>query len=83
MGLAEEQDAQQQTKIPAQNIRELDTHTEVPDHPHTNMFIGFAQDYWWVIVIFVVGLLFSAKAIWRISLKIPFVNEILKMWKKT
>ncbi len=58
--------------------------TEVVDHPHdTDFTFENLQTYWWVIVIFVVGLAFCAKALWRIAKKNPFFSEILKMWNKT
>lgn len=56
---------------------------DIPEHPHMDMFWDNAADYWWVGAIFLVGLAFSLKAIWRVSSRMSVLKEIIKMWKKT
>jgi len=73
--------AQQKEYFP---IEQTIGHVEIPEHPHkTDISWHNILEYWWVLVIFLIGFAFTAKAIWRVVLKIPFVNEILSMWKKT
>jgi len=81
------QEQEQMQEQMVEDIPQVTAHVEIPDGhtsaiDHVNL-VDVATQYWWVIVIFLVGFAFCAKAIWRVGIKIPFINEILKMWKKT
>ena len=79
----------QEDLMPEQMVEDfpqVTAHTESPDHTSVIDHVDFADlatQYWWVVVIFIVGSAFCAKALWRVGQKIPFVNEMVKMWKKT
>jgi len=71
---------EQMTEQVTAHMEISDGHSSVTDHVN---FMDMATQYWWVGVIFIIGAAFTAKALYRVGTKIPIVNEIFKMWKKS
>lgn len=89
MGFAAQQEEfpEQMQEQMTEDFPNVMAHMEIPDGHASAMdhvdFVDIATQFWWVGVIFIIGMAFTAKALYRVGIKIPVINEILKMWKKT